>query len=390
MFEYIITIFNVVVSVLSFDKLAILACVALGIYAVWVILALVFSFQKKFSRNCKKISMLLEEFGLSSETYPKFIELGSKLPDSFLRGWNTFEHKKKGLPGDYIKRAECLDIELSGGLFNQNRSVMRTYISLATVLFGLIGFASIGTDVAITGYAFAKALIIPFLFASLAMVIYYIYTAIRQYQYRACVDDFNEMIDILNEKVESAELDVTKTVAISMQEEAAENKSYEEKQEQKVEPQEEFDYKYEFEEDAVPVEEIGDHQPVFDVTYDEFLSEAEKETQEQQETIADTAALAETQIAENNEEAIAETLGEEVMEEQVAQEPKRGRGRPRKEKSDNTEIIITNDAEFEEVLARAEKLMKKNEEALSASQQKRVEKALKELVDAMKKYKGEM
>ena len=33
--------------------------------------------------------------------------------------------------------------------------------------------------------------------------------------------------------------------------------------------------------------------------------------------------------------------------------------------------------------------MKKNEEPLSASQQKRVEKALKELVDAMKKYKEE-
>ena len=50
---------------------------------------------------------------------------------------------------------------------------------------------------------------------------------------------------------------------------------------------------------------------------------------------------------------------------------------------------VLDDKEFDEVLSRAEKLMRKSEEALSASQAKRVEKALKELVDAMTKYKEE-
>ena len=66
---------------------------------------------------------------------------------------------------------------------------------------------------------------------------------------------------------------------------------------------------------------------------------------------------------------------------------KRGRGRPKKEVSETGELVIKNDKEFEEALVRAEKLMRKNEEPLSASQTKRIEKQIKELVDAMTKYK---
>ena len=77
------------------------------------------------------------------------------------------------------------------------------------------------------------------------------------------------------------------------------------------------------------------------------------------------------------------------MENNKIVEVKRGRGRPRKEKVEEGELVIKSDEQFAEVLARAEKLMRKNEEPLSQSQQKRVEKALKELVDAMKKYKEE-
>ena len=68
-------------------------------------------------------------------------------------------------------------------------------------------------------------------------------------------------------------------------------------------------------------------------------------------------------------------------------EEKRGRGRPKKVAEG--ELVIKNDKQFEEVLQRAEKLMRKSEEALSSSQAKRVEKSLKELIDAMTKYKEE-
>ena len=64
----------------------------------------------------------------------------------------------------------------------------------------------------------------------------------------------------------------------------------------------------------------------------------------------------------------------------------KNRGRPKKQVFDET-VTIKNDKEFDEVLSRAEKLMKKSESGLSASQSKRIEKELKMLMDAMNKYK---
>ena len=62
------------------------------------------------------------------------------------------------------------------------------------------------------------------------------------------------------------------------------------------------------------------------------------------------------------------------------------RGRPKKQEVSES-MVIKSDKEFDEVLSRAEKLMRKSEEGLSASQSKRIEKELKMLMDAMNRYK---
>lgn len=62
------------------------------------------------------------------------------------------------------------------------------------------------------------------------------------------------------------------------------------------------------------------------------------------------------------------------------------RGRPKKPEYTES-MVIENDKQFNEVLARAEKLMRKNEEGLSESQSKRIEKEIKILMDAMNRYK---
>jgi hypothetical protein len=66
--------------------------------------------------------------------------------------------------------------------------------------------------------------------------------------------------------------------------------------------------------------------------------------------------------------------------------PAKTRGRPKKQEVSES-MTIKNDKEFNEVLSRAEKLMRKSEEGLSASQSKRIEKELKMLMDAMSRYK---
>lgn len=62
------------------------------------------------------------------------------------------------------------------------------------------------------------------------------------------------------------------------------------------------------------------------------------------------------------------------------------RGRPKKQEVSET-MVIENDKQFNEVLSRAEKLMRKSDEGLSESQSKRIEKEIKILMDAMSRYK---
>ena len=206
LYEYIITAFSVMVGILTTERLAISALILYGLLVLWILFSLLFSFQTKFSRRCKDISMLVDEEGINNVNYPKFIELASLLPKSFLRGWKTYEHDKKGLPSDYLKRSECLDLELTGGLFKQNRSVMKAYIGFFTTIIAILNLALVGNREAITGYSLAESLILPVLFIILSMLTYFLYTALRQRQYKHCVDDFNEMIDILNEKAEEGQL----------------------------------------------------------------------------------------------------------------------------------------------------------------------------------------
>lgn len=394
MFEFISTIFNVLVSIFTPERVAIAACIIYGVYVLWILLSLLCSFQSKFSRGCRKISDLVDTYGLTSETYPKFVELGSKLPDSFLRGWKTFEHAEKGLPSEYIKRSDCLDLELEGGLLNQNRSTMRTYITGFSLFFALLGVANIGADVAITGYALASALLVPCLFSFVSMLTYYLYTAIRHHQYKVCVEDFNEMMDILNEKVEGAEIEFAnrdQENSVFVQN-VVEPKSNDQSKIILVEDKTE---QFELENGTLEkasndlFQEVGfENKEQSLETIDESVQEivSDEEENNVQNNIVDSEAKPE--IVEEKVEVVEQNEDKDMNQNTVV-EPKRGRGRPRKEKTDDGELVIKTDEEFEEALARAEKLMKKNEEPLSASQQKRVEKALKDLVDAMKKYKGE-
>ena len=62
------------------------------------------------------------------------------------------------------------------------------------------------------------------------------------------------------------------------------------------------------------------------------------------------------------------------------------RGRPKKQEVSES-MVIENDKQFNEVLSRAEKLMRKSDEGLSESQSKRIEKEIKILMDARNRYK---
>ena len=403
MYEWLITIFNVFVGIVSGEIIAIAAASAIGLLVFWALFSLLFSAESRFSKACRKISILLDEKGLTSETYPKFIELASHLPKSFLIGWQTFEHSKTGLPSQFITRYECLESELNGGLFKKNRSVMKGFIAFFTAIFAILSFAILDTTEALTGYMLAEALFIPFMFVLLGFLIYFLYAALRQYQYRICVDDFGEMMEILNNKVENNEIEVDErdNEPSSFVQNVVDPSSFGREPIVIVNPQNGKSEADESDSDVSPNFGFAESDVVSDEPYEEikdddlpihdaFLVDDHSTVvgEDASETNNENKSSLE-EIPVEKQDGVVYNENISVKQTQEKPQEKRGRGRPRKEKVDDGEIVIRTDEEFEQVLKRAEKLMRKNDEPLSTSQQKRVEKALKALVDAMKKYKGE-
>lgn len=506
MFEYIVTIFKVVAGVITNERLVIASLIALGLLLLWIVFSLCFSFEMRFLSGARKINKYISRNGIGGAHKQGLANLVQKMPSEFVRGYHTYEKNPHSLPSEYIKRSDCLDLELNGGVFNQNRSIIKSYIN--TVFFALLVFSfaimsssslfdsgSATSETALTGYMVAEAMLIPFLFLLVAKGMYYIYTAIRQHQYHVAVEEFNELIDNFDKEAidtygyipasltttaplakqepfanvapavapavtkieeptvepvryeepigEVQEIEETEEPA-TVQETAMveENVPYEEQEtESYVLPEEQETESADYADESVEntetdtAEEATESEGQTEETFDENnVSEEDEETNqieqdlakesasENEETEAEndnqfedetaTEPLSETEetaeeqnnggadqmteetennnediTVENNEEIkdnfkpdFASLLGEDVQK-------KRGRGRPKKETNGEEGFTIKTDKDFEEALVRAEKLMRKNEEPLSASQTKRIEKQLKELIDAMSKYK---
>ena len=390
-------------------------------------------------------------------------------------------------------------------MFNQNRSILKTYINFIFVGLLVFSLAILPGEEALGGYSLAEALIIPLLFVFIAKVMYYVYTAIRQYQYHNAVDDFNDMLDNLDKSafdtasssIEPAKVEHVSSSAFLRKGEITE--VYEdtsavksetagfENSEDMVNDDVSQDYveptlniesetheqepqtidnsgplvpglveaensgesvkavSYGQVEEQVNMQELENTEIEEQAKANENLSEVEteaikepnateldmageqteepieekieasKQTEKVDEANTNAEALEEAGLVnsqdegEQAKESDSKTINKDGMKEEEMEEnkvednfnldfaslfseeelekPKRGRGRPRKEVSASGELVITNDKEFEDALVRAEKLMRKNEEPLSASQTKRIEKQIKELVDAMTKYK---
>ena len=454
--DYLTTMFNLIVGLVDANKIVILALVGLGVVLVCQLISLLVSGHRRFARKCHKLYDFLSKNQLTAENYDQFLALMSKMPQEFVRGYKVFEYSSYGLPSNFIKRFDSLDVESNGGILNHGKSLVKSLIYTWTIILALLSVALLGSDAALTGYALADAMLVPVLFFVFAKIMYFIFNAIKQQQYHIAVDEFNELLDAMDDKIvnkdnipgpdflsdiqneapavvpvqpiteelvqqqretlevaeqeEPAALDVDDEVVNDYQEtppvQAPEEvvEDYEDNQ-----PTEEFYVQPELpidsEEDVVTeeelaaqldepetVEQINDSVDFEEdsITLEEPLMVEEEQEEVVEEPVAEVTETMqeEPEIVEAEEEIetvspAVETL--ENTEKEVQMEEKRGRGRPKKVAEG--ELVITNDKQFEEVLQKAEKLMRKSEEALSASQAKRVEKALKELIDAMAKYK---
>ena len=451
--EYIITAFKVLVGLLNAERLVYIAIVGLGILLLWELFSLIFSFQHRFTRGVKEINEYISRNGIAGNSKEGLEKLISKMPAEFVRGYRAFERNHKTLPSDNIKRFYSFDIDFSGGVSSE-RLFVKAYVNIVFIVLAIFNVASVASvETSLTAYSLAEAMVLPLCFLFIAKLISYIYTIVRQNQYKIAVDEFNEMINNFDRSAineygmpEKDNAESTKVAPAIQKEEQSgvtlelfSEKIYEikrklqeilDKNTQEAPAQAGISEENLNQIKSEIVEKIDNMDEVNRVAVRDLQQKFEQEIAALGEKVENIKIVA-SEISKNENQGIesvnlnfSKNETDDSVEPEVKQEnnedlfegqetaeadvdnkdfkdnfkpdfntllepeaPKRGRGRPKKEVNNSSEFVIKNEKEFEEALIRAEKLMRKNEQPLSASQTKRIEKQIKELIDAMNKYK---
>ena len=198
LYEYLITLYKVLVGLLSAQRLIAIALCAFGVYVVWMVISLIFSFQRRFNSNCQGVINYLNANSQEQENSLTLAENIGKISSGFGNGWKKFRASNNGRPSDYINRNESLDVEINGGVLNQGKTLMRTYIIVATLVLYLFNLAYIGGETPLNFLTFAEASVLPFFFYLITKLFYFLNNSIRQKLYRIDIASFYELVDLLD------------------------------------------------------------------------------------------------------------------------------------------------------------------------------------------------
>ena len=205
-FEYIRTSFHVVKAFVTQDKLIYLGLGVLGLFVVWTVLSLIFCHEVKMAKLWAKMQNIIDSGEITQDKYFEFTKNIQKMPTAVQRNWKKYEAQATGVPSDYITQQDMLDNPISGGVHKQNRSLMKFAMWSTTLFFFMLSFASLGANEVVTAKIVVESALVPFVLFMLFRLNYYIYTSVRQYEYKLAVDDFNEFISIVDSKISVQEL----------------------------------------------------------------------------------------------------------------------------------------------------------------------------------------
>lgn len=197
-YDYLLTAFKVIVGLITTERLIYAASLALGFYLLWIMFSLAFSFQKKFNRNCVKLYNFVKKSGLNANDVNSVDLKASKISSGFSHGWKRFKSSSTGKPSDFITRRDALDVEVTGGVLNQGKSFMRSFINIATFVLFLANFAYLGNSTLISCYLVAEAMVLPLIFFVICKIFYFVYTSVKQQLYKADIECLYELLDLLD------------------------------------------------------------------------------------------------------------------------------------------------------------------------------------------------
>ncbi len=198
MYDYLLTVFKLIIGLITAERLIFASLAALAFYVVWICFSLAFSFQRKFNRNCVKLYNFVKKNGLNANNSNSVDLRASKISSGFSHGWKKFKQSSYGKPSDFITRRDALDVEVSGGVLNQGKTIMRTFVNVATFVLFVANFAYLGNNNTVTFYLLAESLVLPLVFFVVMKVFYFVYTSVKQQLYKADIECLYELLDLLD------------------------------------------------------------------------------------------------------------------------------------------------------------------------------------------------
>lgn len=197
-YEYLLTAFKIVVGLITTERLIYGALITIGFYLLWSCFALSGCFQKKFNRNCVKLYNFIKKNKLNAKDVNSVDFKAGKISSGFLHGWKKFKSSPTGKPSDFITRRDALDVEINGGVLNQGKSFMKSFINIATFVLFLFNFAYLGNNDLLSYYLIAEAMVLPFIFYIVCKILYFLHTSIKQQLYKSDIECLYELLDLLD------------------------------------------------------------------------------------------------------------------------------------------------------------------------------------------------
>ena len=199
MYNYLLTVFKLIIGLITAQRLIYVSILAILFFICWISLSLTFSFQRRFNKNCVKLYNFIKKKGINANDNNFVDYKAGKISSGFVHGWKKFKSASFGKPSDYITRRDALDIEVSGGVLNQGKTLMRTFVNVATFALFVANFAYLGNNSTITFYLLAESMVLPLLVFLILKIFYFIYTSVKQQLYKADIECLYELLDLLDE-----------------------------------------------------------------------------------------------------------------------------------------------------------------------------------------------
>ncbi len=194
LYDYLITFYKVLVGLVTTQRLIYIAIGCLAFYLLWVIFSLSTCFQRKFSKKCDKLTAFVKANEMSHDKLKIADMMAQNISSGFYHGWKKLKTTTSARPSDIITRREALEVEINGGVLNQGKTFMRSFIYVTTIILFMFNFAYLGTDKEITSYVIAEAMMLPLVYFILIKLFYFLYTSVKQQLYKHCVQSFYDLV----------------------------------------------------------------------------------------------------------------------------------------------------------------------------------------------------